>query len=419
MRNIIVPVVAGPVDLTSPFMASDRADPHHGADFFPVPRGRKLPILAYDCGTVIFAQLGKKSAGNWLEIRNDNGLTSTYMHLDGIVVATGQRVQRAARIGTMGATGDSTGVHLHFELRWANERGGGKNAVDPMPFLLSQNQNASGGCLRILQRPSPNHTAGRQGHVPDIIVCHITNGNFPGSIDWATNPASQVSYHFMVSNSGEVTQCVDIADTAWANGTSVTAGDSRHSRNSALAIVRERGGNANNYSTSIGFEGVHNKTNGRLTPAQLDAAVRLIGHIRSEVNRIFEANIPIARAHIVGHFEITPLTRPDCPGAGFPFDEIMRRLAAEDGGLHGQASAAPQPAQNAGPPYRVRVGSFADRRGAEEKRSELIKSGHGDAFIVQDGGKWRVQVASGPNLDGAESLAETLRAQGFGDVGVF
>ena len=414
MRNISVPVVEGPVDMTSGFRTAARPD-HRGVDLFPVPRGGNPAVLAFGDGHVLLSSRGNPTAGNWVEIAHAGGRVSTYMHLDTIRpgIVPGLKVEKGERIGYMGDTGNAPGSHLHFELRETGAKDGGGNAVDPMPFLLNRNPSATGGNMNISRRPSPNHAAGRQGHAPDIIVCHITNGNFPGSVEWVTNPASQVSYHFMVSLAGEITQCVDIADTAWANGTSVTAGDSRHSRNSTLAIVQGRGGNANSYSISIGFEGVHSKTNGRLAPAQVDAAVRLIEHIRCEVSRNFGVNIPTARTHIVGHFEITPLTRPNCPGAGFQFDEIIR--ASNDGAAHAPTTAPPH---TSGPPFRVRVGNFADRGQAVKTRDELAKSGHGDAFLVQCGDKWRVQVASGPNLGAAKELAETLRAQGFGDVAV-
>ena len=118
----------------------------------------------------------------------------------------------------------------------------------------------------------------------------------------------------------------------------------------------------------------------------------------------------------MGHFEITPLTRPDCPGADFPFDEIIRRLGASAASPPSQPKAPPPP--NAGPPFRVRVGSFPDRGGADAVRDRLRASGHGDAWTVQNGGIWQVQVISGPNLGKIEELAWALRKQGFEDVAV-
>ena len=388
MRGFKAPVAEGLVELTSPFRPPGRPD-HHGADFFPVPRGRKLPVLAFDGGAVVLAQNGNRTAGNWLEILHDGGAASTYMHLDSISVAVGQRVGKGAQIGVMGMSGTGGGsadVHLHFELRFIRDRDGGRNAVDPVPFLLGQRPMTGGEAMNIAHRPSPNHAAGRQGHAPDIIVCHITNGSFPGSIDWVANPASKVSYHFMVSRAGDVTQCVDVADTAWANGTSMAAGDSRHSRNSSLAIVRDRGANANLYTVSIGFEGVHGKTNGRLPPAQVDAAARLIGHIRSEIRRLFGSDMPAARTHVVGHFEITPLTRPDCPGADFPFGEILRRPGASGEGAQAQP---PAQQQAAGPPQAPPRATGCGLRGTGTPKT------HGRSRTAGRGGRRPPRPAAG------------------------
>jgi len=52
-----------------------------------------------------------------------------YAHLSSIAVRVGQLVVTGDRVGTVGATGDATGPHLHFEVRL---RGA---AVDPRPAL--------------------------------------------------------------------------------------------------------------------------------------------------------------------------------------------------------------------------------------------------------------------------------------------
>jgi len=169
-------------------------------------------------------------------------------------------------------------------------------------------------------------TPKRQGHIPDIIVCHITDGAFPGSISWVTNPQSEVSYHYMISRSGEITQCVDIENTAWANGTSNNGTrDNRHSR---LAAVRDRRINANLYTVSIGFEGLHSETQGALTLEQTSAAVSTIELIRDQIIDIWGTEIPVSRDNIVGHACITPLHRPNCPGNLFPFERIINHLQA-------------------------------------------------------------------------------------------
>ena len=175
--------------------------------------------------------------------------------------------------------------------------------------------------MQIQQRPSPNRNTGRQGWTPDIIVCHITEGAFAGAVSWITNPASRVSYHYVVAQNGQIVQAVDIQDTAWANGTT-TGADNRGNRHSRLALVRERGVNANLYTVSIGFEGRSSETAGRLAPAQLEAGQWLTGHIRGEVARIYGAEIP--GENIVGHADITPRHKPNCPGREFPFEEMRK-----------------------------------------------------------------------------------------------
>lgn len=177
--------------------------------------------------------------------------------------------------------------------------------------------------LNIIKRNSPNRNADRRGYIPDTIVCHITEGSFPGSIHWVTNPESKVSYHFMVSSDGEVTQCVAIEDTAWANGTT-TDGGNRDAWHSLIARVRNRRVNANLYTVSIGFEGRHAEKRGALTMNQTTAAVQLIRHIRDEIKRIWGVSILFTLDNIIGHSDITPRHKPNCPGERFPFYEVIQ-----------------------------------------------------------------------------------------------
>ncbi|WP_010094665.1 M23 family metallopeptidase [Ornithinibacillus scapharcae] len=72
-------------------------------------------ILAADNGTVVFAGY-QGSFGNKIEINHNNGMKTIYAHLSSINVSVGQTVQQGQTIGIMGSTGNSTGVHLHFEV---------------------------------------------------------------------------------------------------------------------------------------------------------------------------------------------------------------------------------------------------------------------------------------------------------------
>jgi len=102
-----------------------RARMHKGLDF-AAPRG--TPILATGDGTVIHS--GRMSGyGKTVKIRHAFGFETLYAHLNSIDVKVGDRVSRNDKIGGMGTTGRSTGVHLHYEIRI-----GGK-AVNPMSYI--------------------------------------------------------------------------------------------------------------------------------------------------------------------------------------------------------------------------------------------------------------------------------------------
>ncbi len=85
-------------------------------------------VYASDGGTVTFAGWSG-GYGKLIKIRHDNGYETWYAHLSAINVSVGQTVRQGATIGKIGSTGNSTGPHLHFELR--------KNgtALNPMRYI--------------------------------------------------------------------------------------------------------------------------------------------------------------------------------------------------------------------------------------------------------------------------------------------
>lgn len=72
-------------------------------------------IVAIDSGVVILAQ-SYYGYGNAVMINHGNGMVSLYGHLNSIGVSVGQSVSRGDRIGIMGNTGYSFGIHLHLEI---------------------------------------------------------------------------------------------------------------------------------------------------------------------------------------------------------------------------------------------------------------------------------------------------------------
>lgn len=75
------------------------------------------PVAAADSGYVIFSGWDNTGYGNTLVIDHGNGFQTLYAHLDSFSVQAGQNVSKGQTIATMGSTGNSTGPHLHFEVR--------------------------------------------------------------------------------------------------------------------------------------------------------------------------------------------------------------------------------------------------------------------------------------------------------------
>lgn len=101
---------------------------HTGIDF-PVPTGTSVKSVA--AGSVVSAGWGG-SFGYQVVIRHGDGRYSQYAHLSAISVRDGQTVTAGQRIGRSGSTGNSSGPHLHFEVRTGPGFG---SDVDPVAYL--------------------------------------------------------------------------------------------------------------------------------------------------------------------------------------------------------------------------------------------------------------------------------------------
>lgn len=83
------------------------------------------------------------SYGNVIFVKHPNNFVTVYAHLNKRLVAEGQAVKQGTKIGTMGRTGESTGVHLHFEshqIEWTLDK---KNAINPEILLGKADVGAS------------------------------------------------------------------------------------------------------------------------------------------------------------------------------------------------------------------------------------------------------------------------------------
>ena len=87
---------------------------HKGLDI-AAPRG--TPVYASDGGTVTYAGwMG--TYGYLVQIDHGNGYQTRYAHNSSIVVSVGQHVYKGQQIARVGSTGNSTGPHCHFEIRY-------------------------------------------------------------------------------------------------------------------------------------------------------------------------------------------------------------------------------------------------------------------------------------------------------------
>ena len=75
-------------------------------------------IVAAESGTVILANYGWNGGyGNYIILSHGNGITTRYAHASQLYVTAGQTVSKGQVIAAVGTTGNSTGPHLHFEVR--------------------------------------------------------------------------------------------------------------------------------------------------------------------------------------------------------------------------------------------------------------------------------------------------------------
>lgn len=106
---------------------------HVGTDF-PVPTG--TPVKATEAGTVIFAGT-HSTGGNRVEIDHGNGVVTGYSHNSELAVSVGETVTQGQTIALAGSTGNSTGPHVHYEIK-INDKW-----VDPEYYLPSESDEDS------------------------------------------------------------------------------------------------------------------------------------------------------------------------------------------------------------------------------------------------------------------------------------
>lgn len=160
-------------------------------------------------------------------------------------------------------------------------------------------------------------------------VMHIAQGNFDGTVRWLSdenaNPNS--SAHFVIAKDGRIAQLVSIDDSAWANGLGWDD-STKQWRNPAGKVVNPSwqdllpGENPNLYTISIEHEGVYQE---EWTLEMYKANNRLLQWIAAQVSigqssGAYWKYVP--HRNVIGHYELDPLDRANCPGPNVHYDSI-------------------------------------------------------------------------------------------------
>lgn len=110
-----------------------KAGKHRGIDLVNHKTYAKTPIRATAAGVVVAASTGAwdKSYGRMVAIYHGNGNYTNHAHLSKISVKVGQKVTPGQQLGLMGTSGNSTGIHLHYEIHLGKKW----NRVNPKPYM--------------------------------------------------------------------------------------------------------------------------------------------------------------------------------------------------------------------------------------------------------------------------------------------
>jgi len=147
----------------------------------------------------------------------------------------------------------------------------------------------------MIKKPSPNF-ASRDGNPIKYICLHIMQGTLAGTDNWFSSTRSNTSSNYGVGYNGEVHQYVDDDKMAFANGLV--------NKPSAQIVKDNLNVNQNKISLSIECEGY---SLANAPKRQLNALAFLINQLCKKYNLLID------RQHIIGHYEINSVTRPNCP----------------------------------------------------------------------------------------------------------
>jgi len=108
--------------------------PHYGVDV-AAPTG--TPVTAPAPGIVTLAHPDMYFSGGTIILDHGHGLSSSFLHLNKILIKQGQRVEKGQLIAEVGSSGRSTGAHLDWRINLFDKRLDAAKLVGPMPELAT------------------------------------------------------------------------------------------------------------------------------------------------------------------------------------------------------------------------------------------------------------------------------------------
>lgn len=201
------------------------SDVHKGIDLRPTNITYKEEILAFADGTVTSVQKTgvQYGTGCYVRIKHNNGWQTLYYHLKSgsIVVNKEDKVKKGQKLGVIGTTGQSTGIHLHFQI----DKGSSSTAIDPYDYVFKDKTFDSGS-----SKPSKG-----KFKVGDKVVI---NGNLYSNSK-ATTPSGHVSNKTTVITrvaSGAAHPYNTTGDIGWMNESDIKLASS--SSNTYYTVVK-------------------------------------------------------------------------------------------------------------------------------------------------------------------------------------
>ena len=157
------------VAFTAPYKEQRGNREHAGIDI-AVPEN--TPLIAPISGVIVSARTDDSGYGNFIDLRTPDGKILRFGHLNSMGVKEGQQVIAGQVIGKSGNTGDSTGAHLHFEVR-NDLYGGAEVTEDPIAWSVKNINNSNRG---VRARSGANTPTNAPPNAVPLSGAYLVNG---------------------------------------------------------------------------------------------------------------------------------------------------------------------------------------------------------------------------------------------------